>query len=116
MNQMFLTQRRKTFIVTNKRGEQGKKAKMSLSQVEHYTIFCLFLWAEKKCSFAAIVFILYDFSVAKATLELQMSHRPSVCLSQKPLSLSELLVSTIKPIGHRAYQPLSLSTIKPINL
>ena len=77
MNQMFLTQRRKTFIVTNKRGEQGKKAKMSLSQVEHYTIFCLFLWAEKKCSFAAIVFILYDFSVAKATLELQMS----VCLS-----------------------------------
>ena len=39
----------------------------------------------------------------------------SVHLSQKPLSLSELLLSTIKPIDHQAYQPLSLSTIKPID-
>ena len=55
----------------------------------------------------------------------------SVCLSQKPLSLSELLLSTmesidhgaywpwslltIEPIDHRAYQPSSLLTIKPIN-
>ena len=37
------------------------------------------------------------FSVAKATLELQMSICPSVCLSQKPLSLSESLLSTIEP-------------------
>ena len=96
MNQMFLTQRRKTFIVTNKRGEQGKKAKMSLSQVEHYTIFCLFLWAEKKCSFAAIVFILYDFSVAKATLELQMS----VCLSVRPSVTETPQPLRIAPIGH----------------
>ena len=41
-----------------------------------------------------------------------LSVRPS---SQKPLSLSELLLSTIEPINHRAYWPLSLSTIKPID-
>ena len=40
-----------------------------------------------------------SFSVAKATLESQMSVYPS----QKPLSLSELLVSTIEPINHQAY-------------
>ena len=55
------------------------------------------------------------FLVAKATLQLQMS----VCLyvrpSQKPLSLSELLLSTTETIDHRGYQPLSLSTIKPID-
>ena len=33
----------------------------------------------------------------------------------KPLSLSELLLSTIEPIDHQAYWPSSLSTIKPIN-
>ena len=47
------------------------------------------------------------FSVAKATLQLQMSVcqsvRQSVCLSQKPLSLSKLLLFAIKPIYHRAY-------------
>ena len=38
----------------------------------------------------------------------------SVCLlSPKPLSLSELLLSTIKPIDHQAYRPSSLSTIEP---
>ena len=46
--------------------------------------------------------------------------RLSVRLSQKPLSLSELLLSAIEPINHQAYyhhayQPLSLSTIEPIN-
>ena len=39
----------------------------------------------------------------------------NVRLSQKPLSLSELLLSTIEPINHNAYWPLSLSTIKLIN-
>ena len=62
------------------------------------------------------------FSVAKATLESQMSVCPSICpsvrLSQKPLSLSELLQSTIKPIepiDHQAYRPSNLSTIKSID-
>ena len=55
------------------------------------------------------------FSVAKATLQSQMSVRLSVRLSQKPLSLSELLLSTIEPIDHQAYQPSSLLTIKPID-
>ena len=54
------------------------------------------------------------FSVAKATLESQMYIHLSVCPSSKPLSLSELLLLTIKPIDHRAYQPLRLSTIEPI--
>ena len=56
------------------------------------------------------------FSVAKATLESQMSVRPSVRLLQKPLSLSELFLSAIEPIDNRAYRPLSLLTIKPIDL
>ena len=34
---------------------------------------------------------------------------------QKPLSLSESVLSTIKPIDHRAYQPLSLMSIEPID-
>ena len=42
------------------------------------------------------------FSVAKATLELQMYVCPSVRQSQKPLSLSELLLLAIEPINHRA--------------
>ena len=42
--------------------------------------------------------------------------RLSLRLLQKPLSLPKLLLSTIKPIDHQAYQPLSLLTIKPINL
>ena len=43
----------------------------------------------------------------------------SVSPSSKPLSLSELLLSTIEPINHRAYRaywPSSLLTINPINL
>ena len=52
----------------------------------------------------------YYFSVAKATLEPQMSVclsvRPSVCLLQKPLSLPELLLLTNEPIDLS-----SLSTI-----
>ena len=40
------------------------------------------------------------FSVAKATLESQMSVCTSVRQSQKPLSLSELLLLTIEPINH----------------
>ena len=43
------------------------------------------------------------------------SVRPSVCLSQKPLSLSELLLLAIEPIDHWAYQPSRLYTIEPIN-
>ena len=43
------------------------------------------------------------------------SVRPSVCQSPKPLSLSELLLSTSEPINQWAYQPSSLSTIEPIN-
>ena len=35
--------------------------------------------------------------------------------SQKPLSLSESLLSTIEPIEHQVYQPSSLLTIEPID-
>ena len=52
----------------------------------------------------------------KATLESQMSFCLSICPVSKPLSLSELLLSTIEPINHQAYgayRPLSLSTIEP---
>ena len=59
--------------------------------------------------------LLASFSVAKATLEWQMSVCMSVCLSQKPLSLLEFLLLAIEPINHRAYRPLSLLTIKPID-
>ena len=59
------------------------------------------------------------FSVAKATLESQMSICLSVCMSvhqsQKPHSLSELLPLTIEPIDNTAYRPSSLLTIKPID-
>ena len=40
---------------------------------------------------------------------------PSVFQSQKPLSLSESLQLTIKPIYHQAYWSSILSNIKPIN-
>ena len=56
-----------------------------------------------------------SLSVAKATLQSQMSVCLSVSPLPKPLSLSELLLSTIEPINHHAYRPSSLSTIKPIN-
>ena len=49
-----------------------------------------------------------EFSVAKATLESQMSVCPSVRQSQKPLSLSELPLLTVEPIDHLAYQPSGL--------
>ena len=45
-----------------------------------------------------------------------MSVCQSVRQSQKPLSLSELLLSTIEPIDHQAYQPSSPLTIEPIDL
>ena len=51
------------------------------------------------------LFCTIRFSVAKATLQSQMSIRLSVRQSQKPLSLSETLLSTIQPINHQAYQP-----------
>ena len=58
---------------------------------------------DPKCSIDInrLYFVLYYlfFSVSKATLESQMSVR----LSHKPISLSELLLSTIKPIDHQAY-------------
>ena len=40
---------------------------------------------------------------------------PSVCQSPKPLSLSELILSTIEPIDHGAYQPSSPLTIESID-
>ena len=49
------------------------------------------------------------FSVAKATLESQMSVSPSISLS----SIAQN--AYIEPIDHRAYQPSSLSTIEPID-
>ena len=57
-----------------------------------------------------------DSRIANVRLSVCLSVRLSVCQSQKPLSLSELLLSTIKPINqraidHQAYRPLSLSTI-----
>ena len=63
------------------------------------------------------------FSVAKATLESPMSVHPSVCMSvchrnpsaSQNCSYQPLSLSTIEPIDHWAYQPSSLSTIKPIN-
>ena len=55
------------------------------------------------------------FSVAKVTLESQMSVCQSVSLLQKPLSLSEFFLSAIEPIDSQAYWPSSLLTIKPIN-
>ena len=65
----------------------------------------------------------HSFSVAKMTLESQMSVRwfvcPSVCLSTIKLidhqAYQPSSLSTIKPIDHQAYQPSSLSTIKPID-
>ena len=65
----------------------------------------------------------FHFSVTKATLQSQMSVHLSACLSiclsirlsQKPLSISELLLSAIEPIDHQAYWPSSLSTIEPID-
>ena len=54
-------------------------------------------------------------SVAKATLQSQMSVRPSVChrnpLASQNRSYQPSSLSTIVPINHQSYQPLSLSTI-----
>ena len=44
-----------------------------------------------------------------------MSVHLSISLSPKPLSLLEMLLLTIEPINHRAYQPSSLSTIESID-
>ena len=60
------------------------------------------------------------FSVAKATLQSQMSVCLSVRLKSKPLRyqvnlLSDLPLQCIEPIDHQAYQLLSLSTIEPTN-
>ena len=58
------------------------------------------------------------FSVAKATLQSQMSVRPSVShrnpSASQNCSCRPLSLSTIEPIDHWAYQPLSLLTIEPI--
>ena len=73
-----------------------------------------------------------EFSVAKATLESQMSVCPSVCLSVSPSEIKTPLIANVRlsvcpsvtktpqplriaPIDHKAYQPSSLLTIKPIN-
>ena len=69
------------------------------------------------------------FSVAKATLELQMSVRPLVCLSVCPSSIAKIVpisqhthqvfqpssLLTMEPINHWAYRPSSISTIEPIS-
>ena len=52
----------------------------------------------------------------KATLELQISICLSISSSQKPISLTELLLSTIKPIDHQACWQLSLLTLNPIDI
>ena len=49
----------------------------------------------------------HDFSVTKATLESEMSVSTSITKTPQPL--------IIAPIDHRAYQPLSLSTIDLID-
>ena len=79
------------------------------------------IWRKCKCKTVTvylqtaqtlIVFICgSEFSVAKATLELQMSVCQSVCpsVTKTPQPLR------IAPIGHQAYRPLSLWTIEPIN-
>ena len=62
------------------------------------------------------------FSVAKATLESQMSVclsiRPSVHLSvtetPQHLRIAPSSLLTIKPIDYQAYQPSSLTTVKPV--
>ena len=67
---------------------------------------------------------IYQFSVEKATLELQMSITPLVRQSishQNPLtsqnhSHQPSCLLTIEPIDHQAYQPSSLSTIEPIDI
>ena len=72
-------------------------------------------------SFRRCLVSLSLFSVAKATLQSQMSVCLSVRLKSKPLSLSELLLLTIESMDHqtidhrafRQYWPLSLLTIKP---
>ena len=61
----------------------------------------------------------FAFSVAKATLQSQMSVCLSVC-HQNPsasqnCSYQPSSLSTIEPFDHQAYQPSSLSTIEPIN-
>ena len=68
---------------------------------------------KKPFALCPLSFANHYFSVAKATLELQMSSvrlsvRPSVTETPQPLRIA--------PIGHQAYRPSSLSTIKPINL
>ena len=47
------------------------------------------------------------FSVAKATLQSQMSVRLSVTKTPQPLRIT--------PIDHQAYRPSSLLTVKPID-
>ena len=61
-----------------------------------------------------------SFSVAKATLQSQMSVCLSVTETPQPLRIAPIdhrayQLSTIQPIDHQAYQPSSLPTIKPIN-
>ena len=69
-----------------------------------------FIYVKRMQGSRIVLFVWYrmyyyhlQFSVAKATLQSQMSVRLSVCLSPKPLSLSELLLPTIEAIGHQAY-------------
>ena len=64
--------------------------------------------------------VAHCFSVAKATLESQMSvcdRNPSASqnCSYRHRAYQPLSLSTIEPIDHQAYRPSSLSTIKRIN-
>ena len=55
------------------------------------------------------------FSVAKATLESQMSVCPSVCPSVRPSVTETPQPLRIAPIVHQAYRPSSILTIKSID-
>ena len=62
-----------------------------------------FIDYSKKCRPTAVVYIFNKFSVAKATLESQMSVRLSVTKTPQPLRIAS--------IDYWAYRPSSLSTI-----
>ena len=47
--------------------------------------------------------------------DVDIMRKIGIHLLPKPLSLSELLLLTIKPMDHQAYGPSSLTTIKPID-
>ena len=79
----------------------------------YYLSYHLHLWKKNRIEETLALTVIKIFSRESESTIANVC--PSVSLSPKPLSLSELLLSTIEPINHQAYQPLSLSTIKPID-